>query len=160
MQNLCCLPASCGGILEFFLDTIVLRLIFSPWGCFLFFNSTGTIFFFLWCVSLPTCWHPLKGMAWGLLSSVVPEGLVSHPSLPPSPPKSPLWTWHGGLCPPRHLVGMDSPDWFPYYFELFWTWRPSTCFIHHCRHSIHSSFKRLHLSWSPLVALTLGDTPT
>lgn len=44
--------------LNAFSDTIVLRLIFSPWV--FFFNSTCTIF--LWCVRLSIYLYPLKWM--------------------------------------------------------------------------------------------------
>lgn len=94
--------------LNAFSDTIVLRLIFSPWV----FLIPLVLFFFMMCEFF-CIFVPTKRDEWDLLSSVVPEGLVSR--LPHCSSISPAILWISSLnlawwpLPCQSFCGKQQP---------------------------------------------------
>lgn len=160
MQNLCCLPASCRGILEYFLRYNCSQINIFPMS---FFNSTCTIFF-LWHVSFSAYLYPLKVMS----------GTRFHQRF--------LRAWcrlpYCSIISPCYPI-LSEPSMVAFAFSVIWWGTTAQTAFHitlsyfsyenillalfiivlaHSRHSINSSFKHLHSSNSSLCGSTFLET--
>lgn len=145
--------------LNAFSDTIVLRLIFSPWVFLIL-----LVLFFLWRVSFSAYLYPLKGMsgtrfhqrflrAWCRLpycSIISPcHPMLSEPSMVAFA-FSVIW-WETTAQTAFHII-LSYSSYEDILLALF------ILVLAHSRHSINSSFKYLHSSNSSLCGSTFLET--
>lgn len=145
--------------LNAFLDTIVLRLIFSPWVFLIL-----LVLFFLRHVSFSAYLYPPKGMSGICFHQWFLRAWCRLPycsSISPAIPSSLNLAWWPLPC--QSFGGKQQPRLNSILFWAILVMRTfcllySSLFLAHSRHSINSSFKHLHPSYSPRCGSTFLET--